>query len=187
MNKTVFAIAASLLLYALLPSSTVEAHGDEIVRERAGPYEVVVAILPERPAIGTVHFSITPLDASDGQLVTQAKIWLTAHDEKGDPVYAARAVNLPATPRYYDTNVKFEEAGTWTIELTLEQESPWRSVPVISVGDRAGCDRRRRRGRVRLHGRLRRAHRRSRLPLDERPESRPSKNREEWPRYSLTK
>ena len=57
-------IAASLLLYTLLSSSTVEAHGEEVLRERAGSYEVVVAILPERPAIGTVHFSITPLDAS---------------------------------------------------------------------------------------------------------------------------
>lgn len=123
MTKTVFAVAASLLLFMLLSSSTVEAHGEEVLRERVGPYEVVVAILPERPAIGTVHFSITPLDASSGQLVTQVKIWLTAHDEKGEPVYAARAVNLPNTPRYYDTNVKFEEAGTWTIELTLEQES----------------------------------------------------------------
>ena len=117
-------ITVSLLLYALLlSSSTVEAHGDEVLRERTGAYEIVVAILPERPAVGTVHFSITPLDASNGQLVTQAKIWLTAHDEKGEPVYAARAVNLPATPHYYDTNVKFEAAGTWTIELTLEQES----------------------------------------------------------------
>ena len=123
MTRTVSTIAASFLLYVLLSSSTVEAHGNEVLREKAGPYEVVVAILPERPAIGTVHFSITPLDASDGQLVTQVKIWLTAYDEKGEPVYAARAVNLPATPHYYDTNVKFEEAGTWTIELTLEQES----------------------------------------------------------------
>ena len=123
--KTVIVIAACLLLYALSPSSPVGGHGDvvEIVRERAGAYEVVVAILPERPAVGTVHFSITPLDSSNGQLVTQAKIWLTAHDETGEPVYESRAVSLPATPHYYDTNVKFESAGTWTIELTLEQES----------------------------------------------------------------
>ena len=123
-------------LYALSPSSSVEGHGDvvEIVRERAGAYEVVVAILPERPAVGTVHFSITLLDASDGQLVTQAKIWLTAHDETGEPVYESRAVSLPATPHYYDANIKFESPGTWTMELALENESLGEASLLFPIG-----------------------------------------------------
>ena len=125
--KKIILVLLLLLLgpLALLPVADADAHGNvvEIVRERAGPYEVVVAILPERPAVGTVHFSITPLNASNGELVTEAKIVLVASDTAGEPVYQSRAVNLPHTPHFYDANIKFESPGTWTIEISLENES----------------------------------------------------------------
>ena len=107
---------------ALLPGGRASANGDtvEIVRERAGPYEVVVAILPEKPAVGSVHFSITLLDASTMSVVPDAEIVLVANDERGRPTYQSRVLNLPHDPDYYDANILFESAGTWTIELRIK-------------------------------------------------------------------
>ena len=124
-KKTILVLPVLLALSALLQVAHAFAHGNvlEIVRERAGPYEVVVAILPERPAVGKVHFSITPMDASSGVLVTDADVVLVANNATGEPIYQSRAVNLPHTPHFYDANIKFESPGTWTMVISLENES----------------------------------------------------------------
>ena len=124
-RKTILVLSLLLALSAMLPAAHLFGHGNvvEIVRETAGPYEVVVAILPERPAVGTVHFSVTPLDASNAELVTDAEIVLVASDATGEAIYRSRAVNLPHTPHFYDANIEFESPDTWTMELSLESES----------------------------------------------------------------
>jgi hypothetical protein len=110
---------------AVLPTGHAWANGGgaDIVRERAGPYEVVVAILPEKPLVGSVHFSITPIDASTQQVVPNAEIVLVANDERGRPTYQSRALSLPHAPRFYEANILFESTGTWTIEVSIDSES----------------------------------------------------------------
>ena len=110
---------------AVLPAGGASANGGamEIVRKMAGPYEVVVAIQPERPVVGSVHFSITPIDPSTQQVVPNAEIILVANDERGRPTYQSRALSLPHAPRFYDANILFESTGTWTMEVSIRSES----------------------------------------------------------------
>ena len=121
--KLLIVVGAPLLVVVsqLLP---VAANGEavEVFRGRQGGYEVVVAIRPETPAVGTVHFSVTPLDADTSELVADAEVVIVARHESGDPAYILRALNSPSSPRYYETNILFEEPGEWTITLTVTSE-----------------------------------------------------------------
>ena len=94
----------------------------EIFRAKEGRYEIIVGIQPERPVVGSVHISVTPLDASTSLVVTGAVVVIVAHDERDKPVYQARAVNVPSAPQYYDANITFETPGAWTLMLSVRSQ-----------------------------------------------------------------
>ena len=123
-RAAVLALAPLAGLLAVAPAGPALANGDavEIFRGREGPYEVIVGIQPVEPVVGTVHFSVTPLDASTSLPVTDAEITIVASDERGEPIYQARALNTPAAPRYYDANITFEAPGTWTLEVQVQSD-----------------------------------------------------------------
>ncbi len=112
-------------LFALLPGSSVaQAHGQgtEIFRDRQGRYELVVAVQPGKPVLGSVHVTITPLDAATSSVVSDALITVVANDEADRPTYQTQAVNSPEWPQYYDANFTMESEGAWT--LAIEVASP---------------------------------------------------------------
>ena len=123
-TMAILAIVPLALLIAAVTPRTSYANGDtvEIFRGRGGPYEIAVGILPEEPVVGTVHFSVTPRDAETAQPVTDARVAIVALDQHGEPTYQARAVNTPASPAYYDTNVTFEAPGEWTLQVDVHSE-----------------------------------------------------------------
>ena len=117
-------VAITVMPWSFLPplTSQAAANGDaiEIFRGREGQYEVIVGIQPEDPVVGTVHFTITPLDSSSSLPVTDAEIVIVANDQSGNPTYQARAINTPDSPQYYDANITFETPGTWTLLVSLQ-------------------------------------------------------------------
>ena len=120
-------LLASVVLLAsaaLSCTASVSANGNtvEILRTVEGSYEVVVGVLPERPTVGVVHFSIAPLDAGARLPVTDAQVLIVANDEQGVPTYQAPALNTPSAPQYYDANITFESPGTWN--LVIDVRSP---------------------------------------------------------------
>ena len=120
----VLALAPLAGLLVVAPAGRALANGDavEIFRGQEGPYEVIVGIQPVEPVVGTVHFSVTPLDASTSLPVTDAEITIVANDERGEPTYQARALNTPTSPQYYDANFTFEAPGTWTLLVQVKSE-----------------------------------------------------------------
>ena len=111
----------AVALVGAAPRYTALANGDsvEIFRGSQGPYEIVVSIQPASPMVGTVHITVTPIDAATSEPLTQARITLVAHDGADAPVYQARAVNTPASPKYYDANISFESPGQWTLVVSV--------------------------------------------------------------------
>lgn len=112
----------ALLAVALLWSPKgAAANGNtiEVYRGKAGGYEVIVGVLPAKPAVGQVHFSVTPRNAQDSQLVGHARILMVAYDPEGNAAYQTLAVNSPAAPEYYDANFNIEAAGVWTFVVEL--------------------------------------------------------------------
>ena len=102
------------------------AHGDverlEIFRGREGLYLIIVGVQPEKPTIGIIHFSVTPLDAETMLPVDDATITVIAINEQGEPTFQAPALPSPDSSLYYDANINFTESGAWGLLVKLESE-----------------------------------------------------------------
>ena len=85
-------LALTTIAVLLMSADSASAHGDagEIFRGREGSYEIIARALPEEPVVGSVHFSITPLEASTALPVSDAKILIIVNDQRGQPTYQAR-------------------------------------------------------------------------------------------------
>ena len=128
-------LLAALGAGALLGAGEVRANGDsqEIFRSREGAYEIVVGVQPRVPTVGTVHFTVTPLDSQTSEPVASALVTLTANDSEGNAVYTTRAVNTPVERQYYDANILFEDAGFWLIQVDVESESLGKSTVLVPL------------------------------------------------------
>ena len=124
---------AMVLWWTLL--GLVSANGDtvEIYRGQEGLYQIIVGVLPEKPVVGAVHFSVTPLEAATSELVADAEVLIIAGNPEGVDTYQALALNTPSSPRYYDANITFEQVGMWTIRIELQSPSLGREVVTIPL------------------------------------------------------
>lgn len=121
---SVLLLAILLVLFSPMLESEVNANGDsvEIFRERSGPYEVVLGVLPQQPTVGTIHLTITPIDAQTSEPVKNSQITIVAYDPSGKPAYKVRALNTPNNPTYYDANLTVPKPGIWILKLSIENE-----------------------------------------------------------------
>ncbi len=119
-------LASSFALLLMLLSGVRPAVGHEraveIFREVDGQFEIVVAALPENPKVGIVHFSVTPLEAATGAVVSDANVTLTVRRGPDRRPILARAVNTPAAPQYYDANITFATAGDWSMTVEVRSD-----------------------------------------------------------------
>ena len=90
-----------------------------------------LAVLPYPPKVGHVHFSITLSDVETSSDVTDAEITIVANDEGGEPAYQALALNTPQEPRFYEANISFRAAGSWSLEVRVD--SPRLGATTFSV------------------------------------------------------
>ena len=119
------ALVVALMLLALLAvaspdSLSAQANALEIFSGRVGSYQIAVAVQPEAPKVGPVHFSISLTDAETSLGVTDATIVIIANDEGGEPTYQAPALNTPRSPQSYEANISFLASGRWTVEVRVE-------------------------------------------------------------------
>ena len=120
--RSFFLFALIISIVALLGSPrdlTLEAHGDmkQIYQGRAGDHLLKVSVLPHKPMVGHVHFSIEPSASSTGLPVEQALITITARN--GKEAFQSRAVNSTFSPTMYDANLTFYEEGSWMMSVEI--------------------------------------------------------------------
>ena len=125
-RRTLWQLALPFALLLMLLSGVRPALGHEraveIFREVDGQFEIVVAALPENPKVGIVHFSVTPLEAATGAVVSDANVTLTVRRGPDRRPILARAVNTPAAPQYYDANITFATAGDWSMTVEVPSD-----------------------------------------------------------------
>ena len=134
------ALAVSMAAAVLSVREGVLANGAarEIFRGRQGAYELVVGVRPERPRVGTSHFTVTPLNAKTSVLVLAATIKLVAYDSDSQPGVRTHARNTPLSPRFYDADIDFAYAGEWTLWVSVDNDTLGDAtfVVTVSVGER---------------------------------------------------
>ena len=121
------AAAALLAATAIAPAAALAQSDGEvqeisrgIFRVIAEPYDVIVQVLPSRPAAGTVHFVVTPTVAATGEPVTDAVVLIVVDDEEGVPTYQSLAVSTLDQPSQYRANLLIKRAGEWTARVELD-------------------------------------------------------------------
>ena len=113
--------AVAALIASSGPAALANGAGAEIFRGVQGPFELVVRVQPEEPALGAVHVTFEPTAAVTGEPVEDAVIEVLARDAEGADRYVVVAVNTPRERQYYDANITFHEAGEWTLVVDVEQ------------------------------------------------------------------
>ena len=95
------------------------------MRASAGPYEVSIAVRPEQPVAGLVHFEARLTVAASDQLVTGAEVRMRAEPPAGGERQTTRALDTPADPGVYVANLELASPGRWqlTVEVTAGGET----------------------------------------------------------------
>jgi hypothetical protein len=116
-------IALLAVLAFALPWSDVALgqSGPGVYEGVAGPYRVVVEVVPERPLAGKVQFRVRPTIASDAAAVQDAMIdvYLGRNGAEG---LKTPALNSPADRTVYVGNADLTRAGDWHVRV--EMRSP---------------------------------------------------------------
>ena len=136
-RRTIWLALPFALLVMLLPGvrpALGHERAVEIFREVDGQFEIVVAALPEKPKVGTVHFSVTPLEAATGAVVSDANVTLTVRRGSDQRPIVARAVNTPAAPQYYDANITFAAAGDWSMTVEVQSDDLGEATVEMTLG-----------------------------------------------------
>ncbi len=93
----------------------------QIYRGPAGPYEVIITILPHKPKVGTVHFGVIILDPQTQTTVEDARVRIVAYPPNPDDrALQTPALNDPATPIHYKGNIIFRSEGQWNLVAEIQ-------------------------------------------------------------------
>ena len=106
----------------------------QLYRGPAGPYEVIITILPHKPKVGTVHFGVTILNLNTRSAVENARVRIVAYPPNPDDrALQTPALNDPATPIHYKGNIIFRSDGQWDLVAeiwTAEHGEVTASTPI---------------------------------------------------------
>ncbi len=130
--SAVIALVASFMA-PLGQQALANGDGVEIYWGREGAYEVIVSVQPDRPTVGTIHFTVTPLNAETLVPVVDADIEIVAHDPLNNPRFRVLALNPPLDLNYYDANVTVDSPGTWTLMVSVTSELLGEATFIVPV------------------------------------------------------
>ena len=111
-----------LLLLALIGApSTAGAQGkaEEVLRQRAGPYQVAVAVSSAQPVAGPLYLWVTLTDAATGQPITDAQIGIHAQRSVDATGESALALHSPQAPGTYVADITLDQPGAWLLSFSI--------------------------------------------------------------------
>lgn len=110
-----------LAYWALFPSVALSQGTDvQRYREIAGAYEIRMAVVQSSLSLGTTLLAITIVEASNGQPIPDARVFLKSRHEGGDGEITSIAHNAPNNPDRYDAVVTLDSPGTWYMAVEVD-------------------------------------------------------------------
>ena len=134
----------SVLAFALLiaahpgfsPTPAAAQQGDAPFHVDAGPYSIDVLANASNLSLGSVTYTITVLNAQDGQPVPDAVVLVRAQQAQGGEEGWANALNSPGVPSQYTARMELGGPGRWEMSVDVssslgrvEVEVPAQTVP----------------------------------------------------------
>ena len=121
-------LLAALLASALAaaPAAVSQANGrvGQFVTNVAGPYEIALGTIPDRPVVGVLHVTITVTDTSSDTPVLDAHVTVagTGPEANAPEIGPYEAVNNPMEPLYYDVSASVDRVGLWSFTVSVDSD-----------------------------------------------------------------
>ena len=96
----------------------------ELVRRTAGPYEIALGTIPDRPVVGLLHATMTVADLSSGRFVLDADVTVTGRGPEGEAIEIGplEVRNNPTDSTFYEVNARVDRVGTWTFTVSVSSD-----------------------------------------------------------------
>lgn len=116
-------LAAFWLVVAAPPLASSQAES-EAFQGQAGPYHLVVDVLPARPVVGDLQFHVRPTLTATGATASDPRVWVIL-GRRGIQEVKTPALRSPEDPTTFVGNAKVNRAGTWEVfvEVTSAEGS----------------------------------------------------------------
>jgi len=96
----------------------------QLVRQIAGPYEIALGTIPDKPVVGILHLTLTVSDAATKAPVLDADVTVAARGPDGDAdeIGPLPAQNSARDPVFYDVSTAVDRIGAWTFTVSISSD-----------------------------------------------------------------
>ena len=96
----------------------------QLVRQIAGPYEIALGTIPDRPVVGVLHLTLTVSDAAAEAPILDADVTVAARGPDGDAneIGPLPAQNSARDPVFYDVSTEVDRIGAWTFTVSVSSD-----------------------------------------------------------------
>ena len=128
--STALAIGLACLAALTLLPSEAWANGRvaQFVRQVAGPYEIALGTVPDRPVVGPLHMTMTVTEVASDEPMLNAEVVVTGVGPQPEPGVEATDVG-PVEAEvgvtslgYYDVNTTVDRVGAWTFTVDVSAD-----------------------------------------------------------------
>jgi hypothetical protein len=123
-------VVLMVIVAGLAPASSLAQElGEEVVRVKAGPYDITVVTNQAAPNSGNVAFIVDVVQEGGQAPVSDAQVRIRTRNEADGTEAYAIALNTPREPgRYVAREVVLSTSGTW--DISVDVSSPLGEVTV---------------------------------------------------------
>ena len=126
LSRALVTVSALVVLGLILISPT-EANGrvTGLITQQAGPYEIALGTIPDRPVVGALHMTMTISDSSTQTPVLDADISVVGTGPGATEIELGplRAQNNPTDPAFYDVNTTVDRVGIWSFNVSVDADA----------------------------------------------------------------
>jgi hypothetical protein len=96
----------------------------QLVRQIAGPYEIALGTIPDKPLVGILHLTLTVSDAATKAPILDAEVTVAARGPDGDAneIGPLPARNSARDPAFYDVSTSVDRIGAWTFTVSVSSD-----------------------------------------------------------------
>ena len=117
----------ALMALGLILASSADANGRvaRLITQQAGPYEVALGTIPNRPVVGVLHMTMTISDSSTDTPVLNADVTVvgTGPNVQAAEIGPLKAQNNPTDPVFYDISTTVDRAGIWSFNISVDADA----------------------------------------------------------------
>ena len=118
----------SLTLAVAVAAAPVALHANgrvgQLVSQIAGPYEIALGTIPDKPVVGILHLTLTVSDVATKAPILNADVTVAARGQDGDAneIGPLTVQNSIQDPVFYDVSTAVDRIGAWTFTVSISSD-----------------------------------------------------------------